>query len=217
MPVRHPGESGQAAVEFALIAIAFMMLTVGLVDAGQAFYQYNGVASAARFAARWASVEGGTCGLVNSQVTSENDWCNQFGGTTSKFWSQNGNIPLQSGGTNCPTDITSGFSGYYSDSNSTSTQKVSTYAGTPTVIGAVLQHLDTNSSGTLNKGGLIPDFSTTKLKVCIQLTWDSSTSTWSAKPGDVVNVYVYYPYSLITNFLPGSTFNLTASGHYVIE
>ncbi len=56
-------EGGQAVVEFALISLVLMMLTVGLVDLGRGFFQYQAVASAARFGARWV------------QPTQPQRWC----------------------------------------------------------------------------------------------------------------------------------------------
>src|SRR5947209_14800197 len=39
-------EHGQAVVEFAIILIALLMMTVGLVDVGRGFYQYNEIGRA---------------------------------------------------------------------------------------------------------------------------------------------------------------------------
>lgn len=49
--------NGQSLVEFALIIPLFLLLTVGLFDAGRAVYAYNTVANAARSAARVAIVD----------------------------------------------------------------------------------------------------------------------------------------------------------------
>lgn len=48
---------GQALVEFALIAPAFVLLLVGLFDAGRAVYAYSTVNNAAHTAARQAVVD----------------------------------------------------------------------------------------------------------------------------------------------------------------
>ena len=46
----------QTTIEFALCAIAFFMLTVGVVDFGRAIWTYNTIASLAREASRYAAV-----------------------------------------------------------------------------------------------------------------------------------------------------------------
>ncbi len=61
-------------VEFGLVLPVLFMLTVGLVDTGRAFYQYNSAANAAREAARFASVMGG------SQHHDTFDWTTSFNG-----------------------------------------------------------------------------------------------------------------------------------------
>jgi Flp pilus assembly protein TadG len=48
---------GQILVEFALIALPFVMILIGLFDVGRAIYGYNTVANAAREAARVAIVD----------------------------------------------------------------------------------------------------------------------------------------------------------------
>lgn len=55
MTQRH-GDDGQTMVEFALILPAFLLILVGLFDAGRAIYAYNTVANAARVGARVAIV-----------------------------------------------------------------------------------------------------------------------------------------------------------------
>ena len=47
-------------VEFAFVLPVLFVLTVGLIDVGRAFYHYNTAAHAAREAARFASVWGGS-------------------------------------------------------------------------------------------------------------------------------------------------------------
>lgn len=60
-PLRRAcSQRGQSLVEFALVTPVLFMLTVGLIDVGRAFYQYNGAANATREAARFASVYGGS-------------------------------------------------------------------------------------------------------------------------------------------------------------
>ena len=159
-----------------------------------------------------------------AQVTSENDWCNQFNTQSSTFWNQSGNQPLQSAGNSCPSTLSSTFdSYYYSDFQSNGTtsnpasQQVSTYAnGSPTIVGAVVDRLDTNTAlSNINAGVLAPGFDKTKLRVCIELT--AINGAWHTKPGDRVTVYLYYPYTLFSSFLPGRSFNLVASSQFVIE
>src|SRR5947209_7043762 len=95
-------DSGQTIVEFAIIGTVLMMLTIGLVDVGRGFYQYNAVSSASHFGSRWAAVVGGTCIIPGSSTA---DWCTQQNspnfrvgqvstGATQNFWQQTGNVPL---------------------------------------------------------------------------------------------------------------------------
>src|SRR5437868_15230412 len=55
----HPAErSGAAAVEFAVVAPALLVLLFGLIIGGLGVFRYQETASLAREAARWASVHG---------------------------------------------------------------------------------------------------------------------------------------------------------------
>ncbi len=53
---RVRGESGAAAVEFAIVASLFFMLVFGIIDFGFAFHSWNNAANAAREGARKAAV-----------------------------------------------------------------------------------------------------------------------------------------------------------------
>jgi Flp pilus assembly protein TadG len=55
-------DRGANLVEFALISIPFLMITLGLVDFGRAIFAYNALASATREAARVAIVRGSHSG-----------------------------------------------------------------------------------------------------------------------------------------------------------
>lgn len=55
-PVFASRDRGQALVEFALIAVLFFTLLIGIIDGSRAIYAYNTVANAARVAARVAIV-----------------------------------------------------------------------------------------------------------------------------------------------------------------
>jgi Flp pilus assembly protein TadG len=60
---RHRGgthERGQALLEFALILPIFAVALLGMIDVGRAIWANNAVANAAREAARYAVVHGGT-------------------------------------------------------------------------------------------------------------------------------------------------------------
>lgn len=209
-------EGGQALVEFAILITVFFMLTVGLIDVGRAFYEYNAVASAARYAARWGSVVGGTCATAEEQyATSSNDWCYQMGtqpvSTSTLFWQQLGNKPQQPSSTTCPTSYDKTFAYYYT---------VSDYASSTstTIVGAVAQRFDTsNSSSNLINGAATPGFDLTQMKVCIQLPWSSALSQYDTTPGSRIGVYVYYPFTPITTMITKVTFNLKASSTYGIE
>jgi hypothetical protein len=211
----HRAQEGQALVEFALIAILFFMFTAGLIDVGRAFYQYNAMASAARYAARWGSVVGGTCIRPDNGQASTDDWCVQLNASalaTPAFWDENGNIPLQAVGTPCPTGYDSGFNGYY---------QVSQYAGSTstTIIGAVAQRFDSNGSRpNVDVGGSTPGFDLSQLKACIYLDTDPNSATkWSFTKGARVRVYLYYPFSAVGGLFSNASFYLIASSQYEIE
>jgi TadE-like protein len=228
--MRRPrtGESGQALVEFAFVATALMIMTVGLADAGRAFFQYNAVSASARYAARWASVEGNTCS-ENPSTSGSSDWCNKFNTTASSFWTQSGNQPLQGRNTPCPKNIDysllppmSGANSryYYSDTNAAAANQVTTYARTPTIVGSVLQKLDTsNSSTNIVKGAITPGFDSSKILVCI---WTSEQTSDIAnglydRPGSRIGVNVYYPFTLISNEFTTKSFDLIGSADYGVE
>lgn len=217
-------------VEFGLIATVLFMLSLGLVDVGRAFYQYNAIASAARYAARWGAVVGGTCnGTTRGAVapSTGNDWCNQESGSppavtsdvtpvgVSGFWTYDGNWPKQSANGTCPTDYTTTFADYYIVGN---------YAGAnnTSIIGAIARRFDTNSGGSYDAGARTPGFNLNKMYACIQLPWDTSgqlstTGMWRPFPGDRVQVFVYYPFHPVTPLLAKFDFNLVASSSYVIQ
>ena len=52
---------GQGLVEFGLVLPIFLVILIGMVDIGRAVWANNAVANAAREAARFASVHGGSC------------------------------------------------------------------------------------------------------------------------------------------------------------
>lgn len=204
-------ESGQTMVEFALICLVMLIISAGLIDAGRGFYDYNAMSSAARYGARWASVIGGTC--LSAYGSSTSDWCDQLGGNTAAFWSQAGNKPLMtaSATASCPSTYSSTFTGYY---------RVSDYSGSgsTTIVGAIAQRFDTDSSRrNFIRGLATPGFDLTQLKVCIQLPYNSSTGGWSYKSGDSVGVYLYYPFQPVSMLLINHSFNLTAFSEYTIE
>lgn len=53
-------QRGQGLVEFALVAPVFVLILIGMVDVGHAVWANNAVANAAREAARYTTVHGGT-------------------------------------------------------------------------------------------------------------------------------------------------------------
>ena len=57
MHSKRQDRRGQSLVEFALIALPFLMILIGIIDIGRAIYGYNTVANAAREAARYAIVD----------------------------------------------------------------------------------------------------------------------------------------------------------------
>ena len=56
----RPRERGQALLEFALILPIFAVALLGMIDVGRAIWANNAVANAAREAARYATVHGGS-------------------------------------------------------------------------------------------------------------------------------------------------------------
>jgi hypothetical protein len=136
---------------------------------------------------------------------------------------QYGNRPLQAFGNDCPTDINSSFTGYYyNDVNPDGTvpsvaQQVSTYntSTATTIVGAIVHRFDTTTTGRTVVGSAISGFELSKLKVCIQTTWNSASTT--PLPGDRVKVTVYYPYNPISGFFGNVSFNLNAESEYEIE
>jgi hypothetical protein len=205
-------EDGQAAVEMALILTVLLMLTVGLVDVGRAFYSYNAVSMASRDAARWASVVGGTCSGP-FRGGSVSDWCNQFGQASSDFWNTLGNKPSQGNGACSQTMPASGT--YY---------KASTYASSTstTIVGTVAQRFDTNQTqSTWVTGALAPGFDLSKLQVCIQLPPEAYANSINGSvtvgPGYLVTVYIYYPFKPAEGLFGGAQLNLIASSQFETE
>lgn len=212
-------EDGQTVVEFAIIATVLLMLTVGLVDTGRAFFQYNAVAAAARYGARWGSVVGGTCSH-RSLSGSTSDWCNQLGTgsgpVTNPFWTQAGNKPVWSNGqTRCPL--------VFAGADDTNSYLASNYTGSSstTVVGAIVHRFDSSASSTnVIVGNLTPGIDLSKTRICVELSassWDPNTSSWRALPGDVITVYVYYRFFPVGALLPGGQLDLIASAQYQVE
>lgn len=102
---RNPHQQhGAAAVEFALIAIVFFTLLLGIIEFGRLFYVYNTVQEVTRHAAREAVVRwvdnsstspakilalfGGTSMPAGAEITVDNiniDYLTASGGTPSPF------------------------------------------------------------------------------------------------------------------------------------
>lgn len=166
-----------------------MLLTVGLVDVGRAFYQYNEVGALAKYGARWASVVGGTCALPDAVSTS--DWCNQLGVKGSaNFWSQAGNS-----------------NGCYAIAP--------TYFHTTTIVGAIADRWDTNAStASTSRGGTSPGLDMAHVSVCVT----NSSSPAEPAPGDTVSVTVSYTFVAASGlFGKQLTIPLTASSNYKVE
>lgn len=69
LPFFHPSpkrQRGAAAVEFALVAIVFFMLLIGIVEMGRVLFTWNAAAEATRYGARVAVV----CGLNDAAILS---------------------------------------------------------------------------------------------------------------------------------------------------
>jgi hypothetical protein len=193
-----------------------MMLTVGLVDVGRAFYQYNEVSSLARFGARWGSVVGGTCALPNAG--SHSDFCNSFAGavtSTHSFWSTLGNepVPTASGGNGfnaaCPEYATKPGAFY----------AVQTYSGTTTIVGALDQRWDSNAgSAGKQTGGTSPGLDKSKVFVCIATSWTPTATDFDPRLGDYITVTVRYPFQAASGlFGKLLNFDLLATSTYRVE
>jgi hypothetical protein len=214
--VRTSRESGQTMIEFGIFCTVLFMLTLGLVDVGRGFFQYNAVASIARYGARWGSVVGGECSPNGNldKGKSTNDWCNQLGAvsdTTTPFFQQNGNIPLQTNGGTCPND--------YDPSMPSTYYTASAFSGTaPTTIVATMVHkLDTDASSVSKTVGLLaPGLDLSLLHICIELPESWRGGTYEPVVGDHVGVFIYYPFHPVGPFF-GGTLKLNSESEYVIE
>jgi TadE-like protein len=213
---RAPHERGQTAVEFAIIGIALMMMTVGLVDVGRAAYEYNELSGLARYGARWASVVGGTCALREAKSTS--DWCNQFSSKgTTRFWAQSGNFPFAAFQTGLPCPA---FKSNAGNTAPADYYTVQTYNGTPTIVGAIAQKYDTSSSSANLVNGLASlGLDKSKLFVCISTTNNFSVATQSEPAlGDAVTVRIGYKFIAASGlFGKQLTIDLSASSTYGVE
>jgi len=72
---RRDRSRGQGLVEFALVLPIFMVMLIGMVDLGRAIWANNSVANAAREAARFAAVHGGSCEDLAGSVCSSSNYC----------------------------------------------------------------------------------------------------------------------------------------------
>ena len=76
MQLRHRERSlGQGLVEFGLVLPIFLAMLIGMVDIGRAVWANNAVANAAREAARFASVHGGSCEDLTSTGCTSAYYC----------------------------------------------------------------------------------------------------------------------------------------------
>ena len=76
MKLRHRDRSlGQGLVEFGLVLPIFLAILIGMVDVGRAVWANNSVANAAREAARFASVHGGSCEDLTSTGCTSAYYC----------------------------------------------------------------------------------------------------------------------------------------------
>jgi hypothetical protein len=212
---RAKRERGQAIVEFGVIGVVFLMLTVGLIDVGRAFFQYNELGALAAYGARWGSVVGGTCALPDAKSTS--DWCNQFGvAGTNRFWTQTGNepdAPMTFGG-KCPA-----FKGTPTNVAPTDFYTMQPFVGTPTIVGAIAQKYDTNaSSANVVTGNSALGLDRNKVFVCIATTNGGSGLEREPRLGDTITVTVGYKFIAASGlFGKQLAFDLSATSTYKME
>jgi TadE-like protein len=210
-------ESGQTAVEFGIFGVIFMMLTVGLVDVGRAFFQYNEVSALARYGARWGSVVGGTCALGEAKSTS--DWCNRLGaGGTNRFWKVttplSGNTPKQGFGIACDA-----FDPNNASRLSTEYFAMQSYAGTPSIVGAIADKYDSDSShSNLITGNSTVGLDRSQVYVCISTTNSGIGTQLEPTLGDTITVTVGYNFVAASGlFGKRLTFPLRATSTYKVE
>ena len=87
-------EAGQTLVEFALVLVVFMVVTVGMLDGMRVIFYYSQIQEAARLGARWGAVQVGRAVPLSNTQASTTD---AVGGTF--------DIPGNAPGTYC--DLTS--------------------------------------------------------------------------------------------------------------
>jgi len=68
-------QRGQALLEFALVLPIFAVALLGMIDIGRGIWANNAVANAAREAARYAAVHGGSCEDTTSPGCSSANYC----------------------------------------------------------------------------------------------------------------------------------------------
>jgi Flp pilus assembly protein TadG len=73
--LRRERSLGQGLAEFGLVLPIFVALLIGMVDVGRAVWANNSVANAAREAARFASVHGGSCKDLTSTGCTSANYC----------------------------------------------------------------------------------------------------------------------------------------------
>jgi Flp pilus assembly protein TadG len=74
-PQHRERSLGQGLVEFGLVLPIFLAILIGMVDLGRAVWANNSVANAAREAARFASVHGGSCEDLTSTGCVAANYC----------------------------------------------------------------------------------------------------------------------------------------------
>lgn len=105
-------ERGSTMVEFAIAALAFLLLLFGVLQFGQALYTYHTVSDAARLGSRWAIVRGAQCsGLdhcnaqssdVQTYVRAQSPLINANGMTVAATWPGNNSTCKSGGAANAP-------------------------------------------------------------------------------------------------------------------
>lgn len=99
---RHDGYRGQATVEFALTATAFLLLTFAVIEMGLVIYTYNTLASATRDAVRYAIMHGpnrppeATSSQVTTVLLDNAADLNSSDLTVNLTWPADANMPSQS-------------------------------------------------------------------------------------------------------------------------
>ena len=181
-------QAGTSTIEFAIVAMLFLLLTFGLVDFGNMFWQYNSAAKAAQLGARLAAVSDPVWDGLPTLADS--------GGTPGGPWQTNYSVTCT--GTNA-----SGSSGTCTGNSSGSYSAAAMQClvfGRAAGGGCDTQCVETGMDG---EAGLCDRFNRIR-PTNVSITYSHTGLGFSGRPGG--------PVPTITLSLTGLTFNFVAIG-----